>query len=144
MELSKITTSLRSQSTGAVLLETKFGRGLNIRFEGDCEVRIISNGDKLDWEDVCQMVGRSCRRFGLCVGRVYVLSESEVESMFKGGKDHLQRGDFDMHNDDGCYIAKQLFNKFDSITKTDIRKEIISVLGGNTPNWRTRRDKIRE
>jgi hypothetical protein len=88
-ELSKITTSLKSQSTGAVLLPSKFGRGLNIRFEGDCEVRIIANGDKLNWDSVCQMVGRSCRRFGLCVGKVYILSGSQTQNMFSGGKDHL-------------------------------------------------------
>ena len=77
------------------------------------------------------MVSRSCRRFGLRVGKVLVLSATEVESMFKDGKDY-------------CYITKQLFNKFDYITKADIRKEIISVLGSNNPNQRTRRDKMRE
>jgi hypothetical protein len=44
---------LPSQEEGAVILSTKFGRGINLRFACDADVRVIANGKNLSWEDVC-------------------------------------------------------------------------------------------
>jgi len=39
------------------------------------------------------MIGRSCRRFGLCKGSVYVITAFESDDMTSGGKDYLRRND---------------------------------------------------
>lgn len=142
-ELLRVMATLKSQSTGAVIIDAKYGRGLNLRYQGDCEIRVISNGEFLNWSMVLQMVGRSCRRFGLCVGKVYINSRMQTESMNSGGKDLLLSREVNWSKDEGPHIAKQLFNKFAQITRTPMRKEIIAAMGGNTPNWRTRRDDFR-
>lgn len=93
-----------------------------MRFSGDCEVRVIANGDGLSWEDVCQMVGRSCRRFGLCKGKVYVLSQFAGEDITEGGEQILRRNENNLDTDEGPFIAGHLINKFNKIVDPKERK----------------------
>jgi len=51
------------------------------------------------------MVGRSCRRFGLCKGAAYILSLIASEDITSGGKDYLQRFDNQYDEDEGPFIA---------------------------------------
>jgi len=101
-------------------------------------VIVIANGDKLNWEAVSQMVGRSCRRFGLCEGKVYVMSGLPGD---KGGRQYLDRLKESFAVDDGTYIAQALFDKFPSISNQDMRKEIANALG-NPVKWRVLKDSF--
>ena len=83
------------------------------------------------------MVGRSCRRFGLCEGKVYVVSHLETDN-HAGGKQYLQRDENAFHEDEGLYIAEALMKKFPKITAKAVRKEIASLT--NDPViWRVTR-----
>ncbi len=113
------------------------GRGLNIRFSGDCEVRVIANDDKLNWQDVCQMVGRSCRRFGLCRGKVYVKSSYAGEDINDGGELYLRRNENNMDTDEGPFIAGHLVNKFNQIVEVQDRKKLLKAIKADKEiNWR--------
>ena len=72
------------------------------------------------------MVGRSCRRFGLCKGNVYVVSGTYTPDL-TGGKEYLERNDNQRHIHDGFYIAEALFKKMPKIESKSVRKEIIEV-----------------
>jgi len=91
------------------------GRGLNLRFQGDCEVRVISNGDALTWEEVCQMVGRSSRRFGKCTGKVYIKALFASSDVNEGGEAYLRRFENNLDADEGPFIAGHLVKKFNVI-----------------------------
>ena len=84
------------------------------------------------------MVGRSCRRFGLCKGKVYV--NSGIETLgWTGGKEYLKRNDDQYDNDEGLYIAEALFEKFPNITSVAVKKEIIG-LTSDPVLWRVTRN----
>ena len=70
----------------------------------------------MTWAEVCQMVGRSCRRFGLCTGSVYVVSLlADSNDITTGGKQYLQRFDDQFDLDQGPSIAEHLVKKFNGI-----------------------------
>jgi hypothetical protein len=72
------------------------------------------------------MVGRSCRRFGLCKGKVYV--KSGMETLDKtGGKEYLARNDDIFDEDEGMYIAEALFNKYPLITNAAMKKQVVGL-----------------
>jgi len=98
---------------------------------------VIANGDGLNWQDVCQMVGRSSRRFGLCEGKVYVLTGLETDDN-SGGKQYLKRNEFNFATDEGVYIAEALLKKMPVITSKNVRKEIVN-LTFDPVDWRVTR-----
>lgn len=107
-------------------MPSSMGRGLNIRFQLDSHVKIIANSSTLNWQDVCQMVGRSCRRFGMCKGTVYVKSGWPSIDL-AGGKNYLNRDQDAYDVNEGQYIAQALFEKFPSIKNIEMRKEIVNL-----------------
>ncbi len=81
------------------------------------------------------MAGRSCRRFGQSVARVYVMA-NYAPDMLEGAEDHLKRALATASMSDGAYIAKVLFKKWESVATDKIKKDIAEAL--NTPaKWRT-------
>ena len=81
------------------------------------------------------MAGRSCRRFGQSVARVYVMA-NYAPDMMEGAEDHLKRALVTASMSDGAHIAKVLFKKWESVTNAAIKKDIAEAL--NTPaKWRT-------
>ncbi len=87
------------------------------------------------------MVGRSCRRFGLCKGSCYIVSNFTSEDITTGGKEHLQRNDNNYELDEGPFIAEQLIKKFNAITSKKIRQEIIALTTVPVV-WRTTREEF--
>lgn len=106
LEASRI---LKNQDSGATLLPCAYGRGVNLRYAIDAEVIVVGNGSSLNWDTVCQMVGRSSRRFGLQKGRVYAVSS--IESIGAGAAENFLKAKVRAANDEGILIAKTLFQK---------------------------------
>lgn len=120
-------------------MEASMGRGLNIRFISDCMVIVLANDRNLNWNDCCQMVGRSSRRFGLCVGTVYVAMFQVPERMEDGGEEFLRRKENNIANDEGLEIAEQLIKKLKEVTNINMRKRIMEC-AGNPPKWKVTRE----
>jgi hypothetical protein len=97
---------LKGEESGACLLPCAFGRGVNLRYAVDAEVIVVGNGNSLTWDTVCQMVGRSSRRFGLQKGRVYAVSD--VESKGANACANFLKSKVRAANDEGAIIAKML------------------------------------
>jgi len=106
----------------------------------DSEVIVVGNGSALNWDTVCQMVGRSSRRFGLQKGRVYAVSE--VESSGAGAAANFLKTKVRAANDEGKEIAKTLFTKVSSLSGH--QKTKLKDFFGEPPKWRTTKNEIRK
>ncbi len=60
----EVRASMRSQTTGIIVLTTPFARGYDLKLTVDAKVYIVANGNKLKQSDVFQMLGRGCRSQG--------------------------------------------------------------------------------
>ncbi len=103
-------------------------------------MRVIANGDQLNWEDVCQMVGRSCRRFGLCKGKVYVKSQFASDDINEGGELYLRRFENNLDADEGPFIAGHLVKKFNKIVDVKERKQLLKIIKTDPLVWRATRE----
>jgi hypothetical protein len=62
------------------MIDKKFGRGINLKFAVDCEVLVLINQDYIALPLIKQMVGRSSRRQGLCMGTVFAVNDYGLEN----------------------------------------------------------------
>jgi hypothetical protein len=78
---------IKNTMLGAVMLTKNFGRGVNLRFAVDSEVLVLVNHDYIGLPLVRQMVGRSSRRQGLCIGRVFIKTDLMLSNSQDGALD---------------------------------------------------------
>jgi hypothetical protein len=74
------------------------------------------------------MIGRSCRRFGLCKGKVYVYSQFAGEDINEGGEAHLRRYENNLDADEGPFICGHLIKKFNAIADVKLRKQFLKAI----------------
>ena len=131
---------LKGEESGACLLPCAFGRGVNLRYAVDAEVIVVGNGNTLTWDTVCQMVGRSSRRFGLQKGRVYAVSD--VESKGANACANFLKAKVRAANDEGAIIAKMLLKYVPNLSAENKRE--LKEFFGEPPKWRTTRNEIKK
>lgn len=69
-----------SLTSGVWLVSSDFRRGLDLKLAADSTVLIIDMDRSLNWTDACQMVGRSSRAQGICMGYVWLCGGQEHAS----------------------------------------------------------------
>jgi hypothetical protein len=139
-DITKLFNIIKNTKFGAVLIDKKFGRGLNLRFEQDSEVIVLVNKEIIPLQLVIQMVGRSSRRQGCCFGRVFIVTEYDLSNSQDGALEQLTIGQDDLAEDEGQMIVKALFAKL-RLLSADMKISFKEMVG-KTPEWRTRREEF--
>jgi hypothetical protein len=122
---------LKSLATGVALVDRKYARGVNLRFQTDAIVMVLAN-DEIGMREVQQMTGRGSRRFGLCQSKVFcfcgdmwgnVASDNIAETwLYNNDKEK---------NDQAHLIVKRLLDRergWSTLT-ADQKRVAVKVLG---------------
>jgi len=132
-ELISASSMIASSHSGAIVMPASLGRGINIRFAKDADVRVIVNGDDLRWEDVCQMAGRSSRRFGQSIATAYVVSKWASDD--SSAETWLKRSRIQADKDDGGKIASRIYQRIGKVNNAAVKKEIAAAFPTST-SWK--------